>query len=173
MNKISDTISLCEHRRRHIPAVKFEKDGAVWLGKNCQHHGYVEHLIDPDADFYLNYNYPKHPLTSYFIEVTNRCNLTCPHCYQIPDNSSKDLSIDYIVEQIKSWPDDGYSISLAGAEPTVRKDLDILIEAIQSIPGKPRTIIVLTNGVNLSKIEYAKKFVKFKDLYNIIKKHKI
>jgi hypothetical protein len=164
MNKITDTISLCAECYRHIPAQKFIKDGAIWLGKTCPIHGYSEHLIDPDSEFYLNYNYPKHDLTSYFIEVTNRCNLTCPHCYQIPDNNSKDLSIDYIITQIESWPDDGYSISLAGAEPTVRKDLDKLIESIQSIPGKPRSIIVLTNGVNLSKIEYAEKFVKFTNL---------
>jgi len=164
MNKINDTMSLCEHCYRHVPAVKFEKDNGIWLGKSCPKHTYVEHLVEPDANFYLNYNYPKHPLTSYFIEVTNRCNLTCPHCYQMPDNTSKDLSIDYIITQIKSWPDDGYSISLAGAEPTVRKDLDKLVEAIQSISGKPRNIIVLTNGVNLANVEYAKKFVKFKNL---------
>lgn len=159
-----ETTSLCETCYRHIPANKFEKEGGIWLGKTCSKHGYSEHLIDPNAKFYLDYQYPKHPLTSYFIEVTNRCNLTCPHCYQIPDNTSKDLSIDYIIAQIKSWPDDGYSISLAGAEPTVRKDLEQLIEAIQLIPGKPRSIIVLTNGVNLSKVDYAEKFVKFKNL---------
>lgn len=159
-----ETTSLCETCYRHIPANKFEKNGGIWLGKTCPKHGYSEHLIDPNAKFYLDYQYPKHTLTSYFIEVTNRCNLTCPHCYQIPDNTSKDLSIDYIIAQIKSWPDDGYSISLAGAEPTVRKDLEQLIEAIQSIPGKPRSIIVLTNGVNLARIDYAEKFVKFKNL---------
>jgi uncharacterized Fe-S cluster-containing radical SAM superfamily protein len=164
MNKISDTVSLCEHCFRHIPAVKFERDGQMWLGKTCPKHSYVEHLIDPDAEFYLNYEYPKHPLTSYFIETTNRCNLTCPHCYQLPDNTSKDLPIDYIINQIKSWPDDGYSISLAGAEPTVRKDLDTLIKSIQQITGKPRKIIVLTNGVRLADIDYARQFVGIENL---------
>jgi len=165
MQKITDTMSLCEHCYRHVPAVKFEKDGAIWLGKTCPKHGYLEHLVEPDADFYLDYNYPKHPLTSYFIEVTNRCNLTCPHSYQLPDNKSVDLPIDYIVQQVSSWPDDGYCVSLAGAEPTVRKDLDQLIRAIKAIPGKPRSIIVLTNGVNLSKIEYAEKFKDIEDLH--------
>ena len=165
MNKISDTISLCEHCYRHVPAVKFEKNNEIWLGKTCAVHGYSEHLVEPDAEFYLGYHYPKHPLTSYFIEVTNRCNLTCPHCYQIPDNTSKDLDIEYITEQVKSWPDDGYSISLAGAEPTVRKDLPQLIRAIQAVSGKPRKIIVLTNGVSLAKKEYAEQFVGIPELY--------
>lgn len=164
MNKISDTTSLCEECYRHVPAVKFEKNGEIWLGKTCPKHGYTEHLVEPDAEFYLGYNYPKRTQESYFIEVTNRCNLTCPHCYQIPDNKSVDLPIDYIVKQVESWPDDGYAISLAGAEPTVRKDLPELIKAIQAVPGKPRRIIVLTNGVRLADKDYAKKFVGIENL---------
>ena len=161
MNKISDTVSLCEHCYRHVPATKFERDNEIWLGKTCPKHRYSEHLVEPNAEFYLNYEYPRFGHRAYFIEVTNRCNLTCPHCYQEPDNSTTDLPIDYILEQIKSWPDDGYAISLAGAEPTVRKDLDVLIEKIQALPGKPRQLIVLTNGVKLSKEDYVKKFTKF------------
>jgi hypothetical protein len=165
MNKISDTVSLCEHCYRHIPAVTFQKDGSVWIGKTCKEHGYLEHLVEPDANFYINYQYTKKTHTAYFIEVTNKCNLACPHCYQLPDNTSADPDIDYILTQIKSWPDDGYVISLAGAEPTTRKDLDVLIRRIQSLPGKPRTIIVLTNAVNMSKIEYAQKFVGLENVF--------
>ena len=164
MNKLTDTISVCEHCYRHVPAIKFERDGSIWLGKTCPKHGYVEHLVEPDANFYIGYKYPMRSHTAYFIEVTNKCNLTCPHCYQEPDNASKDLPIDYILKQIASWEDDGYAISLAGAEPTVRKDLDQLIEGIQSLPGKPRRIMILTNGVNLAKLDYAKKFTKFKNV---------
>jgi hypothetical protein len=135
------------------------------LGKTCPKHGYTENLIEPDAEFYVNYNYPKKTHTAYFIEVTNKCNLTCPHCYQLPDNTSSDPSIDYILSQIKSYEDDGYAISLAGAEPTARKNLDVLIKQIKELPGKPRRIIVLTNGVNLAKMDYAKKFVGIDDLH--------
>jgi organic radical activating enzyme len=164
MNKISDTLSLCEHCYRHIPAVKFEREGSIWLGKNCSKHGYIEHLVEPDAEFYLNFVYPRWTYRTYFLEVTNRCNLTCPHCYQIPDNSSKDLPIDYFIDKIKSYPDDGFSICLAGAEPTIRKDLDELIKNINSIPGKTRQIIVLTNGVRLSNFDYAAKFAGIENL---------
>jgi hypothetical protein len=34
---------------------------------------------------------------------------------------SKDQPIDYFLEIIKSWPDDGYPVALCGAEPTVRR----------------------------------------------------
>ena len=165
MQKINDTVSLCEYCYRHIPAIKFERDGSIWLGKTCPKHTYVERLIEPDADFYLTYAYTKKDPISYFIEVTNRCNLTCPHCYQIPDNTSNDPSIDYIISMIKSWPDDGYQVCLAGAEPTTRKDLDILIKSIKELPGKPRLIIVLTNGVKLAKMEYAEKFVGLENVF--------
>jgi organic radical activating enzyme len=164
MNKLEDTLSLCEHCYRHVPAVRFERNGAIWLGKTCKWHGYLEYLVEPDAEFYLNYNYPRKALESYLIDVTNRCNLNCPNCYQEPDNMSKDKSIDYFLEIIKSWPDDGFPVALCGAEPTVRKDLPEFIEAIQSLPGKSRGIMILTNGVNLSDREYAAKFKDFKNL---------
>lgn len=164
MHKLEDTLSVCEHCYRHTPAVRFVRDGQIWLGKTCIKHGYVEHLVEPDADFYLNYKYDRHALQSYFLEVTNRCNLKCPHCYQMPDADSVDPSIDYILSLIKAWPDDGYPLSLVGAEPTIRKDLPKLVHTIQSLPGKPRGIMILTNGVNLADIEYTKKFADFKNV---------
>jgi hypothetical protein len=63
----------------------------------------------------------------------------------MPDNNSKDPDIEYLLMQVKSWPDDGLPVSLVGAEPTVRKDLADLVLAIQALPGKPRTIIIVTN----------------------------
>lgn len=164
MNKLEDTLSVCEYCYRHVPAIRFERDGAIWLSKKCKFHGESEYLVEPDAEFYLNYNYPRHALGSYFIEVTNRCNLACPHCYQEPDNKSKDPNIDYLLSLIKSWPDDGYPLALVGAEPTTRKDLPDLIRAIQALPGKSRAIMILTNGVYLSDIDYAKEFTEFKNV---------
>lgn len=164
MIKLEDTLSLCEHCYRHIPAIRFLRDNSIWLGKSCKEHGYTEHLVEPDSEFYLNYNYPRHALGSYFIEITNHCNLACPHCYQEPDNSQIDPSIDYLLELIKSWPDDGYPVSLVGAEPTTRKDLPDLINSIQQLPGKPRSIMILTNGVNLSNLQYVNKFKNIPNL---------
>lgn len=164
MEKLEDTLSICEHCYRHVEAVRFKRDDSIWLCKTCPEHGYVEHLVEPDADFYLNYQYDAHALESYFIEVTNRCNLACPHCYQEPDNMSTDPEITRILSLVSSWPDDGYPLALVGAEPTTRKDLPDIIKAIQALPGKPRGIMILTNGVNLSNREYAEKFVDFKNV---------
>jgi Radical SAM superfamily len=165
MTKLEDTLSLCEHCYRHVPAVRFLRDNAIWLGKTCKHHGYSEHLVEPDGEFYLSYKYPRHALESYLIDITNRCNLNCPNCYQEPDNMSKDLPIDYFLNIIKSWPDDGYPVALCGAEPTVRNDLPEFINALNALPGKRRNIMILTNGVRISDYDYAK---QFKDFDNVM-----
>jgi hypothetical protein len=78
---------------------------------------------------------------------------------------SKDPSIEYLTTLIQSWPDDGKPVALCGAEPTVRKDLKELILAIQALPGKPRSIMVLTNGVYFADREYTE---QFKDLTNVM-----
>ena len=164
MNKLEDTLSVCEHCYRHVPAVRFERDGQIWLWKKCKFHGESEHLVEPDAEFYLNYTYTRRALESYLIDVTNRCNLNCPNCYQEPDNMSKDKPIGYFLEIIKSWPDNGYPLALCGAEPTVRKDLPEFIQAIQALPGKPRGIMILTNGVRLSERNYVEQFKNLKNV---------
>ena len=158
MNKIHDTTSVCEHCYRHVPAVLFERDESIWLSKKCKWHGESEYLVEPNAEFYLNYKYHRSHNHCYCLDITNRCNLNCPHCYQIPDNMSKDPSIEQILDIIQSWEDDGYAIALMGAEPTTRKDLPELCRSIQTLPGKLRSIMILTNGVYLSDYEYTKQF---------------
>jgi hypothetical protein len=77
---------------------------------------------------------------------------------------SKDPSIEHILEIVKSWDNDGYNVALMGAEPTVRKDLSNLCSAIQSLPGLPRSIMILTNGVYLSEYDYVKQFADMKNV---------
>jgi len=164
MLKLNDTITLCEHCYRHVPAEKFERDGSIWLGKICPAHGYIENLIEPDAEFYMNYDYKIKLPKGYFIDITNRCNLKCQHCYQVPDNMSTDRSLNAILDQIMSWEDDAYGLALVGAEPTMRKDLDILVKSVFELPIKTRRTIILSNGVRLSDIDYARKFVGIEKL---------
>ena len=160
MNKINDTVSLCETCYKHIPAVKFIRDNKLYLGKTCSKHGYNEVLIETDIDFYFNeHTYIKREPSSYWLDITNRCNLDCPFCYQLPDNKSVDPSIDYILNEISMLPDNGFPISLVGAEATTRKDLAELVTKIQQLPGKTRKIMIVTNGVNLAKDHYIEKFV--------------
>jgi MoaA/NifB/PqqE/SkfB family radical SAM enzyme len=78
---------------------------------------------------------------------------------------SKDPSIETILDIIRAWDDDGYAIALMGAEPTTRKDLPELCKAIRALPGKPRAIMILTNGVYLSDLEYCQQFLDIPNLF--------
>lgn len=156
MNK--NTMSICELCFRHIPAQRFYKDGGVWIGKNCPVHGYSEHLIESNAEFYdnLKYNIEDYNPAGYVVEITDRCNLTCPHCYQMPDNRKIDKTLESIVEEIKNYPNDGISITFAGAEPTMRKDLFHLIIKVKEL-GRP--VNILTNGVRLEDPKYVAQLI--------------
>jgi molybdenum cofactor biosynthesis enzyme MoaA len=76
----------------------------------------------------------------------------------MPDNNSKDPSIDYLLSEVMSWPDNGMPVSLVGAEPTVRRDLPDLVLAIHALPIKSRNVIIVTNGVYLAKWDYVGRF---------------
>ncbi len=165
--KISNTTSLCEQCYMHVPATVFEKDGSIWLGKTCLEHGYTEHMIERDADFYHNLHYnhdSEFTVNGTMIEVTDRCNLNCPHCYHEPENKTTDRSIASILTQMSAWPSDSNAVILAGAEPTLRKDLPELIMSIKEFWRSRRPanhpdieVIILTNGVKFSNIEFCRK----------------
>jgi len=161
---IQHTVGMCKDCYRHVPAEVIIKDGKAILKKVCQIHGVQEAILDGDGDFYQLQNYNKRKPSSYWLDITNRCNLACPHCYQMPDNQSKDPSIDSLINQVIGWGDDGLPVSLVGAEPTTRKDLFELVETINALPTKTRDIMIVTNGVNLSKYEYAKMFQGIENL---------
>jgi molybdenum cofactor biosynthesis enzyme MoaA len=110
-------------------------------------------MIEKDAVFYhsLVNNKQAYDAGGYVVEVTDRCNLSCPHCYQEPDNKKQDKTIETILAQINSFPKDNYSITLAGAEPTMRKDLGSLVAEIKKT-GRP--VNILTNAVKLSDADY-------------------
>lgn len=156
---MSITNSLCEFCYRHIPAETFEQDSAVWIKKNCPEHGKQQYMIERSAKFYnsLICDRSAYDPSGYVVEVTDRCNLKCPHCYQEPNNKKIDVSKDLILDQIKHFPKDDYTITLAGAEPTLRKDLFELVTKIKLLG---RDVNILTNGVKLSDLNYVKELYR-------------
>jgi sulfatase maturation enzyme AslB (radical SAM superfamily) len=152
-----DTLSLCEHCYRHVFAYKFKRDEKIWMGKKCPEHGYSEYVIESDAEFYESLEFDPYGYdipSGIMIEVTDRCNLKCPHCYHEPESASTDKPLGLILQQIESWPQDAGSVILAGAEPTLRKDLPELIRNIKHVQQRLgrsyQDITILTNGVKLA-----------------------
>ena len=162
-NTLLPTVSLCHHCHSHVPAWRYHKDGKVYMVKHCKLHGTSHHMIESDYEFYSSIYYtqdiPQYNFNGgVLIEVTDRCNLTCPHCYHEPDNSLTDQPIETILSQIKNWPlgeDAICRVVLSGAEPTLRKDFNELVESIKRLDHNI-TVSVMTNGICFSDLDYVK-----------------
>ena len=162
-NNLGQTVSLCQHCYSHVPAVRYHKDGKVYIAKHCAVHGISHHMIESDYEFYSELYYTQsNPRYNFnggvLIEVTDRCNLTCPHCYHEPDNSLTDQPIEAILSQIKKWPlgeNAIHRVILSGAEPTLRKDFIELVKAITDLDPSI-TVSVMTNGICFSDLNYVR-----------------
>lgn len=158
---IGNTISLCHICHRHVPAIRYEKDGKIWIAKYCAEHGVSHHIIEADAEFYYslkcNYSNPKFNFNGgVLIEGSDRCNLECPHCYHEPDNTLQDPPIDLLLSGIKDMPlgDTGvHRIILAGAESTLRPDFAELINEISKLHPS-MDVSVMTNGIQFNNSDF-------------------
>ena len=103
----------------------------------------------------MNY-YELEPEENHFhdviIDITHRCNMTCKNCY-IPNREIPDMDIDKMIDAIKRFPT-RTNIRIIGAEPTMRKDLPEICQAIKQAGHRQ---ILLTNGLRMSRDAYVKK----------------
>ena len=92
----------------------------------------------------------------YFLELTYRCNLSCPYCYVGEERNKKELTTDEWKKVIDQIPFYGI-ITLVGGEPLLRNDFGELLE--YSCKKVLRKVHVVSNGILLDegKIEVFKK----------------
>ena len=151
------TQSVCPVCLKRLTASKKREGDRVFLEKTCPEHGSFRTLIwngPPDYDSW-NRNDPKVHLAHthtrkdrgcpydcgicpehrqntccVLLEVTQRCNLSCPVCFA---SSGESQAEDPSVEEISQWYDllmdsgGPFNIQLSGGEPTMRDDLPDLI----------------------------------------------
>jgi len=177
------TLSLCPECLRRVDAkIVFENDN-VYMLKNCPDHGFKKVLIATDVEYYKNIrNYNKAsemPLhfntkTHYgcpydcglcqdheqhscltIIEITDRCNLTCPTCYAM---SSPHYGRHRTVEEVERMLDiivanEGSPdvVQISGGEPTVHPDFFTILDIAKQKPI--RHLMVNTNGIRIAKDE--------------------
>ncbi len=162
MKFIHNTVSLCNECYRHIPGVVYEKEDKIYLSKLCPIHGEMEEIVEIDTEYYYNLHREQvGKFVSIMFEVTNKCQLECPHCYQLPENRSTDKPIDLLMEIAKSYPN-GFMPLLAGAEPTLHKGIIDLGHQLSDSFGQVR---MLTNGLKFSDYDFAKDLLSG---YNIL-----
>jgi uncharacterized radical SAM superfamily Fe-S cluster-containing enzyme len=177
------TISICSVCLRRVDAKIVFEDDKVFMLKNCPHHGREKVLIATDIEYYKNCrNYAKRsemPLkfntrTHYgcpydcglcqdheqhscltIVEVTDRCNLTCPTCYAM---SSPHYGRHRTLEEIEQMLDvivanegEPDVVQISGGEPTVHPQF---FEILDIAKRKPiRHLMLNTNGVRIAKDE--------------------
>jgi hypothetical protein len=132
-----------------VPAIVYEDQGQILMRKHCDHHGEMTSVVETNPEFYYSLSSTGTLATqdSVLVDVTDRCQLKCPHCYHLPDNAKEDKSTQEILDQLSKFPRTA-SIELAGAEATLRSNFADLCSEVRDLNFK--NFSVLTNGVALS-----------------------
>ncbi len=182
------TLSLCSTCLRRVDAKIVFENKNVYMLKTCSQHGFEKVLIATDIEYYKNIrNYNKSsetPLhfntkTHYgcpydcglcqdheqhscltVIEITDRCNLSCPTCYAM---SSPHYGRHRTVEEVEKMFDiivanegEPDVVQISGGEPTVHPDFFAIMDIAKSKPIKH--LMLNTNGIRIAKdFEFAKK----------------
>ena len=144
------THSLCPTCYRHIDAELFERNGRLFIQKTCPEHGDMEALVENDVGYFHQTLANRGRFVEHqdvvVLNVTDKCNLTCAHCYHVPDNDSPNKPIAAVLADVAMTPD-SFSVILGGAEPTIRRDLSELSCAIRD---RGRSVGMLSNGVRFA-----------------------
>jgi 7,8-dihydro-6-hydroxymethylpterin dimethyltransferase len=174
------TISLCVVCHRQLSAKIIFEQGKVWLTKSCGEHGFQKVLIATDIEFYKqirNYNkageYPRKPHTETvfgcpldcgicpdheqhscltLIEVTDRCNLTCPTCYAssspVHGRHRTLVEVERMLDAIVASEGSPDVVQLSGGEPTIHPEFFRILDIAKTKPIKH--LMVNTNGVRIA-----------------------
>src|SRR6187431_2087620 len=175
------TQSLCTVCHRTIGAKIIFEEGNVLMTKHCPEHGFQKVLIADDINYYKqirNYNkaseYPKRPhTTTHFgcpydcgicpdheqhscltlVEVTDRCNLTCPTCYASSSPTHgrhRTLTeIEAMFDAIVKSEGEPDVVQISGGEPTIHPDFFQILDIAKTKPIKH--LMVNTNGIRIAK----------------------
>lgn len=175
---LGTTESICPVCLRRVSAVNVVEDGNVYLKKDCPEHGAYKVIIWRGAEHYSLWDRPGRPggpkkrLTSVergcpydcglcpehkqdtctvLMEVTNRCDLSCPVCFAGSDEAATyEPDLSRVGEMYETILESGgpYPIQLSGGEPTLRDDLPEIVGLARDLGFDH--IQVNTNGVRLA-----------------------
>ncbi|MCX8038160.1 MAG: radical SAM protein [Candidatus Sumerlaeia bacterium] len=174
-------LGICPKCDEIVPLHHEERDGKVYLRKDCPKCGVTETLVasniarwrakrdlcgyqgEAEATCSVRCMECDHgkPPTLVFVDVTNRCNMNCPICLaNIPAMGFKfDPPMAYFEKIFKKLAT--YTpkprIQLFGGEPTVRDDLIDIILLAKSLGLSAR---VVTNGIRLANEDYCRRLLE-------------
>lgn len=169
-----------------IAARLYEEEGKVYMEKTCPTHGYFKDLYWSDVDLYLKaekwefgdgkglmnpntycevcprdcgicQNHTSHTSLGN-IDLTNRCNLTCPICFANANVTGKvyEPSKEEVVEMLRLYrreqPVAGRLVQFSGGEPTIHPDFLEILRAARDLGYSH--IQVASNGIKFADPEF-------------------
>ena len=183
------TTSLCPECGKAIEARLFEENGKVYMDKTCPEHGYCKDLYWADVELYLkaekwefgdgrglsnpNSKHTQCPdscgicdhHTSHTalgnIDLTNRCNLTCPICFANANVTGKvyEPTKEQVLQMLslyrKEEPVAGRMVQFSGGEPTIHPDFLEIVAAARDYGFSH--IQIASNGIKLADYEFAER----------------
>jgi 7,8-dihydro-6-hydroxymethylpterin dimethyltransferase len=192
------TLSLCPECLKRIDAKIVFEEEKVFMLKRCPEHGASKVLIADDIAYYKNIrNYNKPSETPYtfntkthygcpydcglcpdheqhscltVVEITDRCNLTCPTCYA---GSSPTYGRHRTLEEVKKMLDavvinerEPDVVQISGGEPTLHPQLFEILDYAKSLPIKH--LMLNTNGIQIAKdFEFAKRLASYQPNFEV------
>ena len=174
------TISLCPECLKRVGAKIIIENDDVFMTKRCPDHGFFKTKIATDVPYYKNIrNYNKasetpvhfgtdvefgcpydcglcvdheqHSCLS-IVEVTDRCNLTCPTCYAM---SSPHYGSHRTLEEIEAMFDtivhnegEPDVVQISGGEPTIHPEFFKIMDIAKTKPIKH--LMLNTNGIRIA-----------------------
>jgi len=160
--------SLCPKCTAKLDSRIIEENNKIYMIKKCKKHGKFKILISKDTDYYKETSdfyfafdvrrnkelLPKKEEQEYYnLFLTMNCNLNCPICHvNVPNKNYKEPTLDWIKKQLKNFKN--VKIGLFGGEPTTRKGLVDIIEAVKESGNIPA---LHTNGIKICNYNYLKK----------------
>jgi len=179
--------TLCPECAALILGRYFVRDDIVWIEKTCPEHGYFRDKINTDVRLYLkgtvsgyedergvyapqvtgarhcptdcglcNQHHSASCLPQ--IDLTNRCNLTCPVCFATANQAGyvAEPTYEMVVEMLRSLrnqhPYPATTVQFTGGEPTLHPDFLRLIRTAREM-GFSHTQVA-TNGLKFADREF-------------------
>jgi uncharacterized radical SAM superfamily Fe-S cluster-containing enzyme len=163
-------------------------DGTVWIEKTCPEHGYFRDKVNTDVSLYLQGTRSgfqdergvispqvtgasacptdcglcnQHHSTSCLaqIDLTNRCNLTCPVCFASANQAGYIAEPPYemVLEELRALrnqhPYPATAIQFTGGEPTLHPDFLRIVKAAHEMGFTH--IQIATNGLKIADPDFA------------------
>jgi 7,8-dihydro-6-hydroxymethylpterin dimethyltransferase len=175
------TNSLCATCWGKVEAKIIFQNDCVYMVKNCFEHGKEKVLISTDVEYYKrsrSFNKPgdmprkfgmpvargcphdcglcsdheQHSCVS-IVELTDRCNLTCPTCYASSSPSHgrhRTLAeIERMLDIVVAAEGEPDVVQLSGGEPTLHPDFFTVLDMAKARPI--RHLMINTNGIRIAR----------------------